>query len=382
MFKNKNNQAITRAADICEAVANGDFEQRIVGISKDAETARLEYAINRLIDRNDAYIRESRASFEYVCKNKFFRTISETGMPGAFRVASRAVNTTVETVKNKHENLIVTTEELETKLADVMGKMGTAISSLHTAAETVNNQSKATNSQCLDVASGAEQAAANMQSVAAATEEMTSSIGEINRQVIGSTDLADSAVTKSEAMNLTIANLADVSQKIGDVVDLINAIAEQTNLLALNATIEAARAGEAGKGFAIVAQEVKSLAGQTASATENISQQVNELQSATSTAVGANTEISTAIAEINESCNAIAAAVTEQSAATSEISRNVEEANKGTGEVTTGINRVQVATDETLATASDVLRSSETLGEQEKYLHELKTFLSELRKTG
>jgi len=382
MFNRIDKTAITRAADICEAVANGDFEQRIIGISNNADLARMENAINRLIDRNDAYIRESKACFDYVCQNKFFRQISENGMPGAFRVAARGVNTAVGAVKTKQDDLMTTTGSLESNLAEVMTNMSSAISTLHSAAETVNSQSQDTNAQCVSVASGAEQASANMQSVAAAAEEMTTSISEINRQVVGSTDLAGAAVTKSQTMSQAIENLAGVSQKIGEVVELINAIAEQTNLLALNATIEAARAGEAGKGFAIVAQEVKSLAGQTASATESISNQIDELQVTTSKAVEANSEISSAINDISDSCTAIAAAVTEQNAATSEIARNVDEATRGTTEVTSGINSVQGATTRTLESAQSVLGSSTSLGEQEQHLHALKDFLADLRKTG
>ena len=187
-------------------------------------------------------------------------------------------------------------------------------------------------------------------------------------------------------MNATINGLNGVTARIGDVVKLIQAIADQTNLLALNATIEAARAGEAGKGFAIVAQEVKTLAGQTAQATEEISGQISELQATMSGAVNANDSISTAIEDINTACNAIAAAVTEQSAATGEIARNVNEAAEGTGEVSSGISIVQQATQSTQDSVGRVVSSTDILLKQEQSLNGLRAnisdFLADLRKVG
>ncbi|MBI3708238.1 MAG: chemotaxis protein, partial [Proteobacteria bacterium] len=158
--------------------------------------------------------------------------------------------------------------------------------------------------------------------------------------------------------------LAEAAQKIGDVVKLINDIAGQTNLLALNATIEAARAGEAGKGFAVVASEVKSLANQTAKATEDIANQINAIQAATQDSVQAIQGIGKTIAEINEIATAIAAAVEEQSAATQEIARNVQEASRGTGEVTSNISGVSEAVSRTDQEAGRVLTLAGELTKQ------------------
>ena len=140
--------------------------------------------------------------------------------------------------------------------------------------------------QATAVAAASEQASTNVETVASAAEQLTSSIGEIGRQVAQSTQIAGRAVEEAARSNEMVQGLATTAQKIGDVVKLINDIAAQTNLLALNATIEAARAGEAGKGFAVVAAEVKSLANQTATATDEIAAQVNAIQSATGAAVG------------------------------------------------------------------------------------------------
>nr|WP_235913927.1 methyl-accepting chemotaxis protein [Pseudoroseomonas coralli] len=166
-------------------------------------------------------------------------------------------------------------------------------------------------------------ASSNAQTAAAATEELTASIGEITRQVSRSAEVSRRAVAETERTDRTVRELADTANRIGDVVKLINDIAGQTNLLALNATIEAARAGEAGKGFAVVASEVKSLASQTARATDEIGQQVSAIQGATSLAVEAIRSIAGVVAEIDQTAAAIAAAVEEQGAATQEIARNI-----------------------------------------------------------
>ncbi len=190
------------------------------------------------------------------------------------------------------------------------------------------------------VSSAAEQATNNLETIAAATEELSASVGEISAQVQSSAREARDAVAQAAQTNATVEILDQTASRIGEVVKMINAIAAQTNLLALNATIEAARAGEAGRGFAVVAGEVKSLAAQTATATEEISRQVEEIQGATGQAVAAIRSIGGSIGGIDEKMTAIAAAVEQQRAATTEISRNFQQAAQGTREVTDTIGSV------------------------------------------
>ena len=221
-----------------------------------------------------------------------------------------------------------------------------------------------TSRQATKVAAAAEQASANVQTVAAATEELSSSVSEIGRQVAQSTQIAGQAVDEANRTNITVQGLSAAAQKIGDVIQLINEIASQTNLLALNATIEAARAGEAGKGFAVVASEVKSLASQTAKATEEISAQVAAMREATAEAVQAIQNIGGTIGAINEITTAIAAAVEEQGSATQEIARNVQETAQGTSALSGHIGGVTRAAGETGSAAGQVLASAEELNRQ------------------
>jgi uncharacterized protein YoxC len=220
---------------------------------------------------------------------------------------------------------------LEGSIAEFDGTAKQVVQTVSNAAETLQRMAHSMSAtaeeaarQSTAVAAASEQASGNVSTVAAAAEELSSSIAEIGRQVAESTKISNQAAEDANRTNAKVQALAAAAQKIGDVVKLINDIAGQTNLLALNATIEAARAGEAGKGFAVVASEVKSLATQTAKATEDIAAQVKAIQAATGDSVQAIEGITGTIGRINEIATTIASAVEEQGAATQEIARNVQ----------------------------------------------------------
>jgi methyl-accepting chemotaxis protein len=234
----------------------------------------------------------------------------------------------------------------DTVQAVIQGVSGSATQLEQTATE-MRSLTTNSSSQAAAVATAAEHATNNLETVAAATEELSASVGEISAQVQASAREARDAVAQAEQTNAMVEVLDQAATRIGEVVKMISAIAAQTNLLALNATIEAARAGEAGRGFAVVAGEVKGLAAQTATATEDITRQVNEIQTATGQAVTAIRSISRAIGGIDEKMTAIAAAVEEQGAATTEISRNFQQAAQGTREVTETIGNVAALNRET-----------------------------------
>ncbi len=210
-------------------------------------------------------------------------------------------------------------------------------------------------SQQISAVSGAtSETSVNVQSVSSATEELSASVGEINSQVNRATQVASGATQEADRTTSIVNGLAESTQEIEEVVDLISGIAEQTNLLALNATIEAARAGEAGKGFAVVASEVKALATQTAKATEQISDQISNVQNTTNEAVTAIESISGTIRDINEIASTIASTIEQQAGATKEISGNMHTASSGVDMISNSVSSISSATDE-------VVRATEEL---------------------
>jgi methyl-accepting chemotaxis protein len=223
-------------------------------------------------------------------------------------------------------------------------------------------ESSGRTAKCAESAlSASNEASTNVHTAASAADELTGSIGEIGRQLDLTTHIVGAAVGEATRTNAQIAALAAAAQKIGDVIKLIRAIAGQTNLLALNATIEAARAGEAGKGFAVVAAEVKSLAVQTARATEDISVLIKSVQAATGGAVDAIGRISARMTEIDSCATAVSASVAQQSSATSEISHNVNGAADGARVVVAVLDEVTEAAGETRRSAEHVLAASEAV---------------------
>jgi methyl-accepting chemotaxis protein len=268
----------------------------------------------------------------------------------------------------------------EGSVRGVVSGVSSSAGQVKTSAATLRQTAEHTSREAVAVTQAADEASNNVQSVATASRQLSASIQEISRQVAQSSTIAGQAVDEADRTNQIVRVLADTAQKIGDVVRLISDIASQTNLLALNATIEAARAGDAGKGFAVVASEVKSLATQTARATEDIGVQIAAIQQATGTAVEAITGIGKTIGTINSIAGAIAAAVDEQGAATQEIARSVDQVANSTSAVSQRIAIVNREAGETDRSAEHMLTAAGDLSQQSETLRrEVDGFLAKIR---
>jgi methyl-accepting chemotaxis protein len=342
---------ISRSVARLDLLSQGDTETEIVGLGRKDEIGQIASTMQvfreNLIRNREMQAREAEAQAARIERAQTIDRLTE-----AFDHASTAA--------------------LKMVSAAATELQATAASMTSTAEETARQASV--------VASASEETTTNVQTVAAATEELTSSIQEISNQVSESTRIVGEAVRQAEDTNGKVQSLADAAQKIGDVVRIISEIAGQTNLLALNATIEAARAGEAGKGFAVVASEVKTLATQTAKATDEITGQVRSIQDATSSSAEAIRGIGGTIHRVNEISTAIASAIEEQGAATQEISRNVQQAAQGTQEVSSNIVSVSTAAEHTGTAASQVLAAAGELGKQAEVIRaEVEKYIAGVR---
>lgn len=268
----------------------------------------------------------------------------------------------------------------EKSVGAIVAGAASAAAEMQSSAQSLSEIAKETTRQSTTVASAAQQTTGNVQTVAAAAEELSKSGQEISRQIDHSASIAQSAVAQADRTNAMVEGLLQATQKIGEVMSLIQNIAAQTNLLALNATIEAARAGDAGRGFAVVANEVKALSTQTAKATEEIADQIEAIRSATGTTAEAIREIGATIGQINEIATTISAAVDQQHESTKEIARSVQEAAQGTQGVMENIAGVTKASGQVGAAAELVLSSADALGNQsERLKREVDSFLTTVR---
>ncbi|MEJ8473043.1 methyl-accepting chemotaxis protein [Roseibium algae] len=335
---------------VARRIADGDLAVEVEATDRSDEIGEMARCI--AIFKENSIERERLAEERkggHIAREKREKHVD--GLISSFREEAQAVLLSVE------EN-ILRVEELSTVL---------------------NTRSMSAAGQGAQAVSDSENASANVQAVASATEELNASISEISRQVGTTADIVGRTTTNTQTSNQKIAGLAEAADRIGAVVSLISDIAEQTNLLALNATIEAARAGDAGRGFAVVASEVKSLAGQTAKATEEISTQIAAIQSSTSEAVEEIARVSSSMDEVNNYTATISDAVQQQGAATNEISRNVAEAAQGTLSVSSAVASLNTDVVEN-STSAEHMRDAtlEMKGQAQNLRKSVERFLSEV----
>lgn len=272
------------------------------------------------------------------------------------------------------------TDRFQTDVDHALTILNSSATELEATAQSMASTAEETASQSGTIASASTQATANVQMVAGAAEEMSASIKDVSAQIVRTSRLAGEAKSQVTAATTRVTSLKTGAEAIGEIIDLIRSIAEQTNLLALNATIEAARAGEAGKGFAVVASEVKSLANQTAKATEEITTQIGKMQDDVQSTVPMIEQIASIIANLNEISSNVAAAAEQQTTTTVEISRNITEAAQGTEEVSRNIAGLSEAAGANSAATSQVLSTARAVADRSSRLStQVTDFLREVK---
>jgi len=310
---------VGKASALAEAMAGGDFTAKI-DINQQDEIGVMAKSLNSMVEQLGAMIKD-------IISNASRLTFSSNDLASI----SKQLSSTAQDTADQSASVAAATEEMSVNIQSVSAAM--------------------------------EQSSCNVNMVASATEEMTSTVNEIAQSAEKARAISEGAVQQSRVASEKMAILGDSARKIGRVTETITEISEQTNLLALNATIEAARAGEAGKGFAVVANEIKELARQTAAATVDIKNQINEMQITTSTTVEDIEKISEVIVEINNVINGIATAVEEQSAASKEIATNISQASQGIAEVNENVAQSTVVISDITRDIAGINQQSNQVGE-------------------
>ena len=364
-FLAKVKEAVNECSEAVGQVIKGDLDCRVTPTAALNEIGMMQHRMNNLLDILDLHCRKDHALIDEQSDGEYFQKIVSASLsdllaaPVAVAPSTAAVEPAPTVVPTASLN-----EALKGTLQNALAKAEVIASNMNEKAAEMMRALQSNGTASTGIVEASRFARENVQTVAAASEELSYSIKEISERVSESSRIANSAVEHAVKTNKIVNGLSDASNKIGDVVQLITDIAGQTNLLALNATIEAARAGEAGRGFAVVAAEVKSLADQTANATEEIAEQIGTIQDSTREAVSAIQGIGETIETISGISSSIAASVQEQAAATSEISSNIQRASGSTQEVSESIEQMGEAVDIASGSAQSIMHDSEQLGEQ------------------
>lgn len=269
------------------------------------------------------------------------------------------------------ERLDQLTQDFRQATHSVLEQLGVAADEMDQQAATLSDVAALSLGEVRSVLEATQAASGNVQTVAAASEQLTASVDEIARQIATAASMAREADAQGQRSSAVMQSLLEATERIGEVVELINRIAGQTNLLALNATIEAARAGDMGKGFAVVASEVKNLATQTARATDDIQAQISAVQHSSKAASQAIAAISTTIERVNDIAGAIAAGTSEQSKATAEIARSIQHAANGTMEISSRVGGINHTADRTRQSAEHVMGAAGRLSQENAVLRDL-----------
>jgi len=358
-------------AKVCEQAARGNLEPRLLRCHASEDIVRLVLAVNHLLDMTDAFVREAGAALDAAAHQKFYRKVIQRGLLGSFRLAAGLINQATDKMGQQAAELGRTElerKQLATAVAEVAQSLGASVATIQSNAKDIRIAAENTSDKAASVAAASEETSAIVHDVASATERLNVTAAEIEERVRQSAAIVESAVAEADRTTTTVDGLTAAQNKIGAVVKTISQVAAQTNLLALNATIEAARAGEAGKGFAVVASEVKSLARQTAGATDTIHKETELVRSAASASAKAISEVGKTVRGVDEISKSILVSVDQQRSATRQISDSIQQAALATGDVSRSILSVTTAVQETStairgleSAAGDLQRNAETL---------------------
>ncbi len=380
VWVHKFSKDLTKVREKLELIAKGDFETRLTNISDSGEVAQLYWSINRVVDKTDAYIRESSAAMASVAQNKFYRKIMFNGFAGSFLTGSQVINSAMQSIDDRLGGFTSLTQSFENNVETVISELGVASEDLDKTANEMGIVAQNTRSNAEEVSKASSTTSHNVQTVSSATVELSSSISEISTQISLSGNQIGEAIDKIAITETNMNDLKISVNKIGDVVALITDIAAQTNLLALNATIEASRAGEAGRGFAVVASEVKALASQTSTATNEIGTLVASIQTATNTSIDSFKSVGASVNSVSDITNVIVDAVGQQSIATDEISKSIIEVSDGSTEVTNKVITVSKDAESSEASASGLIDSASGISKQSMFLSDqVDEFLKQVR---
>ena len=365
---------------VCEAVARGDFEQRVILSHERGDLGGLVIALNGFIDHADAYVRELTAAMAALTARQYWRRIQTAGLHGAFARGANLINGFIAGTVDRLDRVCDAVRAFATGVGGGAGDLENAARTINATAHEMEQSSALSSEQASAVAEAAGAASGDTETMVEVTAELAGSIEEIAGQVNRSSQIVGDTVEKIGETQASVRGLAQAAERIGEVIKLITEIADQTNLLALNATIEAARAGEAGRGFAVVAAEVKDLAAQTARATDEITAQVTSIQAATRDAVGRFEEIGATVDEVQTISATIAGAIGQQNAAVRDITSSIGGISENSVHITDGIRTVSDATEAVRSVAGDLLSASANVAERSDSLRgELERFLAVAR---